>query len=111
MRYEAHTVRAVEEYLHQNHLTEPDGQAQQGDPSDGLLTLFVTGPIRPMTTQCVRPMFELIHDEGFSGIGPRVSQPCPGCDNFAYSWKCETHPDLPWRTRDGGFTGPIILAS
>lgn len=26
------------------------------------------------------------------------NNPCPNCDNFAVSWKCEAHPELKWDT-------------
>ena len=44
-----------------------------------------------------RPMFQLIYDGVFSG-SKQVVKPCEACDNFAYSWGCGEHPQIPWNT-------------
>lgn len=40
-----------------------------------------------------RPMFEILHLSVSSTLGARNQAPCPACDNFAYTARCDRHED------------------
>ena len=67
---------------------------RQGDAT-GLAFFATPGALRAMKRRSVhvRPMFELVPDRSFSGMPRRYSDPCPVCDDFAYTRPCEDHPD------------------
>lgn len=63
----------------------------------GLLTLMTAGEARAVIRGMhPRRMIDVFDLDQSSTLGVRYSSPCPACQNFAVSWKCDRHGELPW---------------
>lgn len=63
-------------------------------PNTGLIYYSTPGASEG---EYVRPMFELIPSRAFSSSRQSV-HPCQACDNYAYTWNCKEHHEVPWDT-------------
>lgn len=98
-KYDAEVVAEIEAHLDMEYQTEI---VQWSDYLDGLKLLWArgyTGPTHP------RPMFELITEGAFSGMGQSVT-PCTACYRFEYSWNCEEHHEVAWDDEERRQAGP-----
>lgn len=87
-KYEAETVAAIEEHLEQARNTEAMETDTLGQPEDGLIRTWSWGH-----RAYSRPMFEVLHTEASSSM--RISHtPCPDCDDWSRTSRCETHHEL-----------------
>lgn len=97
-KFDAALVEEIESFLDQSYQTEITGTEEHeelGITYTRARGFTPTG--RPGTRgpdQYARPMFQLIQDRAFSGSGPRGTL-CQ-CGDFAYSWNCPEHDELPW---------------
>lgn len=103
-KYEADTVEAIETFLDQQRLTQVTDTHQQGHAEDGLVTTITRGRAVRGEHIYARPMFEIIPRDACSSARVPAGTPCPTCDNFAYTSKCEEHPEIPWGINKGVFT-------
>jgi len=68
--------------------------------ADGIIRLRTRGGARrrmdPESAgpECIRAMIEVIPDGHGSTMKTTYNDPCPVCDNFAYTRPCPDHPDL-----------------
>ena len=100
--YDAEVVAAIEEHLDQDRLTELEFAANLGHPDDGLKVFHAVGSV---TRVYNRPMFQVLSTEAFS-CAPLPVRPCPDCDDWARSWKCEEHHELPYDTETKAWVRP-----
>ena len=97
-KYDAALVEEIEAFLDQSYQTEITRTEEHlglGITYTRARGFSSTG--RPGTRgmdSYARPMFQLIQDRAFSGSGPRGTL-CQ-CGDFAYSWNCPEHDELPW---------------
>lgn len=107
-KYDAALVEEIEAYLDQPYQTEI---MDESDPDrDGLITTAARGfnsngqPGTRSANHYARPMFQVIVHGAFSG-GALTGTPCQ-CGNFAYSWNCPEHGELPWDTKSRRWIRP-----
>jgi hypothetical protein len=107
-KYDAALVEEIEAYLDQPYQTEI---VDESDPDrDGLITTVARGftstgqPGSRGSNHYARPMFQVIVQGAFSGW-PLTGTPCQ-CGNFAYSWNCPEHDELPWDTKSRRWIRP-----
>jgi hypothetical protein len=100
--YDAEVVAAIEEHLDQERLTAIESAANLGHADDGLKVLFAVGG---ETRTYNRPMLQVLPTEAFS-CSRLPARPCPDCDDWARSWKCEEHHELPYDTEAKAWIRP-----
>lgn len=94
-RYDAAVVAAIEDYLDQEEQTEIAGHyPAHFCEDDGLITLTTIGArAARRRANYVRPMFQAIPLGASSTIAVRDTDPCPDCDNWAYTSRCAQHAE------------------
>lgn len=100
--YDAEVVAAIEEHLELDRLTALEFTAGLGHADDGLKVFHAVGAT---TRTYNRPMFQVLSTEAFS-CAPLPIRPCPDCDDWARSWKCEKHHELPYDTETKAWIRP-----
>jgi hypothetical protein len=100
-KFDAALVEEIEAFLDQPYQTEITGTEEHSELGITYTRARGFTPTgRPGTRgadQYARPMFQLIQDRAFSGCGPRGTL-CQ-CGDFAYSWNCPEHDELPWDSK------------
>lgn len=99
--FDAALVEEIEAFLDQPYQTEITNTEEHEDLG---ITYTRARGFRPTgrpgtrgADSYARPMFQLIQDRAFSGSGPRGTL-CQ-CGDFAYSWNCPEHDELPWDSK------------
>lgn len=99
--FDAALVEEIEAFLDQPYQTEITNTEEHEDLGITYTRARGSTPTgRPGTRgvdSYARPMFQLIQDRAFSGSGPRGTL-CQ-CGDFAYSWNCPEHDELPWDSK------------
>lgn len=100
-KFDAALVEEIEAFLDQPYQTEITNTEEHEDLG---ITYTRARGFRPTgrpgtrgADSYARPMFQLIQDRAFSGSGPRGTL-CQ-CGDFAYSWNCPEHDELPWDSK------------